>query len=241
MGVLEQQDGAVSLSFRIKCTLPATSLSRHGVVGALDVFHMYLCSSTHLVKVPPQLNSGVVVQVLHHNHAVGIECANWRSLPISIRTWSIAQGRVVIKMEVALQHALDIYMVLSEISKVHKDLGDTLSESVKGAAAMGGSTFTGAVAGALVGGPIGMIAGGAIGFAGGATYAAATTKTFKPLHKVLGEMSSEDKKKLVEAAKVIIQRRSINLAQQIVGKYGSEFARTFLIDVYNEFSGKKIG
>ena len=136
---------------------------------------------------------------------------------------------------------MDVYMVLCEISKVHEDLGDTLTESVKGAATMGGSTFTGAMAGALVGGPIGMIAGGAIGFAGGAAYAAATTKTFKPLHKVLSEMSKEDKKKLVEAAKVIIQRKSINLVQQIVGKYGSQFARTFLIDVYNEFSGKTIG
>ena len=134
-----------------------------------------------------------------------------------------------------------MYMVLCEISKVHKDLGDTLSESVKGATAMGGSTFTGAMAGALVGGPIGMIAGGAIGFAGGAAYAAATTKTFKPLHQVLSEMSNEEKKKLVEAAKIIIQRKSINLAHQIVGKYTSEFARTFLIDVYNEFSGKTIG
>ena len=140
-----------------------------------------------------------------------------------------------------MEVALDVYMVLCEISKAHEDLGDTLSESVKGAAAMGGSTFTGAMAGALVGGPIGMIAGGAIGFAGGAAYVAANVKTFKPLHKVLSEMSNEDKKKLVEAAKVMIQRKSINLAQQIVGKYSTEFARTFLIDVYNEFSGKTIG
>lgn len=132
-------------------------------------------------------------------------------------------------------------MVLNEISKAHKDLGDTLSESVKGAAAMGGSTFTGALTGALVGGPIGMIAGGAIGFAGGATYAAATSKSFKPLHQVLSEMNSEDKRRLVAAARVIVERKGIDLAQQIIGKYGSEFARTFLIDVYNEFSGKTIG
>ena len=141
----------------------------------------------------------------------------------------------------ALAYAYDIYEILSEISKVNNDLGETLSQSVKGAAAMGGSTFTGALTGALIGGPAGMIAGGAIGFFGGAAYAAGNTKNFKPLHQILGEMSREDKKKLVEAAKRIIERKGIDLAHQIVGKYGSQFARTFLIDVYNEFSGKTVG
>ena len=139
-----------------------------------------------------------------------------------------------------MEYVLDIYEILSEISKANQDLGDTLSESVKGAAAMGGSAFTGAVAGGLIGGPIGMIVGGSIGFAGGATYAAANTKSFKPLHQVLSEMNKEDRKKLVEAAKTIIQRKGIDLAQQVVGKYGSQFARMFLIDAYNEFSGKTI-
>ena len=139
-----------------------------------------------------------------------------------------------------MEVAFDIYMILSEISKANNDLGETLSESVKGATAMGGSTFTGALAGALIGGPVGMIAGGAIGFAGGATYAAANTKNFKPLHQILGEMTNKDREKLVEAAKKIIQRKGIDLAHQVIGKYGSQFARTFLIDVYNEFSGKTV-
>ena len=140
-----------------------------------------------------------------------------------------------------MEVAYDIYVVLSEISKVNNDLGETLSESVKGAAAMGGSAFTGALTGALIGGPVGMIAGGTIGFVGGAAYAAANTKNFKPLHEILGEMSREDKEKLVEAAKKIIERKGIDLAHQIIGKYGSQLARTFLIDVYNEFSGKTVG
>ncbi len=137
--------------------------------------------------------------------------------------------------------AYDIYVILCDISKVNNDLGDTLSESVKGAAAMGGSTFTGALTGALIGGPAGMIAGGAIGFFGGAAYAASNTKNFKPLHQVLDEMSREDKEKLIQAAKRIIARKGIDLAHQVIGKYGSQFARTFLIDVYNEFSGKTVG
>lgn len=140
-----------------------------------------------------------------------------------------------------MEVAYDVYQILSEISKVNKDLGETLSESVKGAAAMGGSAFTGALTGALVGGPVGMIAGGAIGFVGGAAYAAANTKNFKPLHQVFEGMSREDKEKLVEAAKRIIERKGIDLAHQIIGKYGSQFARTFLIDAYNEFSGKTVG
>lgn len=140
-----------------------------------------------------------------------------------------------------MEVAFDIYMILSEISKANNDLGETLSESVKGAAAMGGSTFTGALTGALIGGPVGMIAGGAIGFFGGAAYAAGNTKNFKPLHQILSEMTREDREKLVEAAKRIIQRKGVDLAHQVIGKYGSQFARTFLIDVYNEFSGKTVG
>ena len=132
----------------------------------------------------------------------------------------------------------DIYFVLEEISKVNQNLGDTLNGSVKGAAAMGGSTFTGALGGGLVGGPIGMIVGGAIGFAGGATYAAANTKSFKPLYQVMSEMTDEEKRRLVKAAEVILQKKGIDIARQIIGDYGSEFARNFLIDVYGEFSGK---
>ena len=144
----------------------------------------------------------------------------------------------IIKMAVSIT---DIYFVLEEISKVNQDLGDTLNESVKGAAAMGGSTFTGALGGGLVGGPIGMIVGGAIGFAGGATYAAANTKSFKPLYQVMSEMTDEEKRRLVKAAEVILQKKGINIARQIIGDYRSEFARKFLIDVYGEFSGKTIG
>ena len=137
-----------------------------------------------------------------------------------------------------MEVALDVYTVLCEISKAHTDLGITVSESMKGATAMGGSTFTGALAGALVGGPVGMIAGGAIGFAGGATYAAATVKKFKPLHQVLREMTAEDKQRLVEAAKVIIARRGIHLANQIGVNYASEFAKEFLEAVFSEFNQK---
>ena len=144
----------------------------------------------------------------------------------------------------------DIFFVLEEISKANQDLGATLNESVKGAAAMGGSTFTGALGGStftgalgggLVGGPVGMIVGGAIGFAGGAAYVAANTKSFKPLYQVMREMTDEEKRRLVKAAEVILQKKGIDIARQIVGDYGSEFARNFLIDVYGEFSGKTSG
>ena len=139
-----------------------------------------------------------------------------------------------------MEVAFDIYTVLCEISKAHKDLGETINESVKGAAAMGGATFTGALAGGLLGGPVGMIAGGAIGFAGGATYAAANVKSFKPLHQVLSEMTKEDRQRVVEAARVIVTKKGIDLANQIVGKYGSQLAREFLIDVFKELSKDKL-
>ena len=133
----------------------------------------------------------------------------------------------------------DIYSVLEEISKANEDLGDTFNESFKGAAAMGGSTFTGALGGGLVGGPAGMIVGGAIGFAGGATYAAVKTKSFKPLYQVISEMKDKEKRRLVKAAIAIIRRKGIDVARLVVS-YCSEFARKFLIDVYKEFSGKTV-
>ena len=132
--------------------------------------------------------------------------------------------------------AVDLYMVLIEISEANNDLKVTISESVKGAGVMGGSTFTGAVAGGMIGGPLGMIAGGALGFIGGAGYAAANTKSFKPLHEVLSEMNEQDKKRLVAAAIRVIERRGINVAVQIVGRYGTTFAKEFLQTVYSEFA-----
>ena len=131
----------------------------------------------------------------------------------------------------------DIYVVLCEIATVNNDLGDLVYEAMKGATAMGGSAFAGAMAGAVIGGPVGMIAGGAIGFFGGTVYAAATVKKFKPLHQILGEMSIEDKEKLVAVAGSIIQRKGINVVNQIMINYGSQLARDFLIEVYKEFKG----
>ena len=149
---------------------------------------------------------------------------------------AIIRGAVSYQKKMAC--AFDIYQILSEISKANQDLRDTFNESVKGATAMGVSTFVGAVLGGLMGGQKGMFAGGSIGFAGGATYAAANTKSFKSLHQVLSEMNEQDRKKLVEVAIAVIQREGINLTQQVVGKYGSQFARMFLIEVYKEFIGK---
>jgi hypothetical protein len=133
---------------------------------------------------------------------------------------------------------MDVYSILIEISKVNEDLGDTVSESVKGAATMGGSAFSGALAGGLLGGPVGMIAGATVGFAGSVLYTAANTKPFKPLHQVIQEMNDQDKKKLVKVAMKIIERKGIDLARQIIGNYGSQIARTLLTDVYDEFSKK---
>ena len=102
---------------------------------------------------------------------------------------------------------------------------------------MGGSTFLGALIGGLIGGKEGMLLGGAIGGAGG-IYAAANTKSFKPLHEVLSGMNQEEKMKLVATAKRILRRKGIDLSYQIVGNYGSQFAREFLLAVCEEFSGK---
>ena len=136
--------------------------------------------------------------------------------------------------------AYDVFEILIEISEANQDLKVTINEIVKGASAMGGSTFVGAGIGGLFG-PTGMIVGGAIGFLSGAAYAGTTTKNFKPLHEILAKMNQEDKDKLVEAAKRVIKRKSISLTTQIIGKYGSEFARAFLIDVYKEYSGGNVG
>lgn len=149
----------------------------------------------------------------------------------------------------------DIYEILCEISKVNPDLentinktttgvammgaptglGNTINEATKGATAMGVSTLIGAAVGGLIGGPMGVIIGGAIGFISGTGYADTNTKVFKPLPQVLGEMSREDKAKLVEVAIRIIRRNGINVAQQLIGQYGTQFAKDFLIKVYKEF------
>ena len=130
---------------------------------------------------------------------------------------------------------VDIFSVLYEIAKVNNDLKITIEESVNGAAAMGGSALLGALVGGLLGGRNGMITGGAIGFGGGAAYTAANAKPFKPIYQVLSEMTKEDRQRVVEAAKVIITRKGIDLANQIVGKYGSQFAREFLEAVIREW------
>ena len=83
-----------------------------------------------------------------------------------------------------------------------------------------------------------MITGGAIGFGGGAAYAAANAKPFKPIYQVLSEMTKEDRQRVVEAAKVIIMRNGIDLANQIIGKYGSQLAREFLEAVIREWKNK---
>lgn len=137
-----------------------------------------------------------------------------------------------------MEVAYDICTILYEISQVHEDLGDTITESLKGATAMGGSSFSGALVGGLVAGPVGMIVGGAIGMAAGATYAAANVKSFKPLHQVISEMTVDDKRRLKEAAKLIIQRHGIDIATQIIGHYESQLARSFLVDVFKEFKGQ---
>ncbi len=103
---------------------------------------------------------------------------------------------------------------------------------------MGSSTLLGALIDGLIGGKDGMVLGGAIGCAGGASYAAANTKSFKPLHEVLSGMNQEEKMKLVATAKRILRRKGIDLSYQIVGNYGSQFAREFLLAVCEEFSGK---
>ena len=134
--------------------------------------------------------------------------------------------------------ARDIFTVLCDIANADPDLGTTVTEVVKGATAMAGSTFVSAMIGGLIGGPIGMIVGGSIGFAGGATYAAVTVKKFKPFHQILGEMNEEEQEKLVAAALVIIAKKGIDLAVHIGVNYTSVFAKKFLQDVYDEFIRK---
>ena len=133
-----------------------------------------------------------------------------------------------------------IFSVLLEISEANNDLKLTITESAKGAMAMGGSTSAGAMAGGLLGGPPGMIVGGFLGFMFGANYAINNVQNFKPLWQVLSEMSEEDKTKLEATAVLVIQREGINFANDIVQSCGSTIARQFLISVYEEFSGKKL-
>lgn len=132
------------------------------------------------------------------------------------------------------------FEVLEEIARVNNDLGLTIKETVKGAAAMGGGAGAGAITGALIGGPIGMFVGGAIGYALGTGVAYKNMKTFKSLREVLKELNDEDKKKMLEIAIRILEERGIILATQIVGHYGSETARDFLVLVYEGFSGKRL-
>ena len=133
-----------------------------------------------------------------------------------------------------------IFSVLLEIAEAHDDLKLTITESTKGAMAMGGSTSAGAMAGGLLGGPPGMIVGGLVGFVFGANYASSNAEKFKPLWQVLKDMSKEEQTKLVKAAKKVIQQKGIDLANDIAWRCGSSFARNFLISVYEEFSGKKL-
>jgi len=139
-----------------------------------------------------------------------------------------------------MQAAYDIFEILYEISQANPDLRVTLSEVSRGAGAMGLCTAVGAAIGGLINGREGMIAGASAGFAGGTAYAIATTNDFKPLHKILAEMSPEDEEKLVKAAKRVIRKKAINLTTQIIGRYGSEYAKAFLIETYKEFSGKNV-
>ena len=129
----------------------------------------------------------------------------------------------------------EILHIILEIAEAHEDLGLTVNESVKGAAAIGGSAGAGALTGALLGGPVGMIVGGGIGYLCGAGVASATTSSFKPLHVVLSEMSDRDKKKLVKAARRVIERRGINIARQIVDNYASQFCKTLMEQILAEY------
>ncbi len=128
-----------------------------------------------------------------------------------------------------------IFSILKEISSAHPDLGITIDETVKGAITMGGSTGAGAMVGGLLGGPVGMFAGSAVGYALGSLAAANNVKSFKPLWKVLSDMSQEEETKLVAIAKRVILREGIILA----GNYGSQVAKNFLATVYQELTGIK--
>ncbi len=132
------------------------------------------------------------------------------------------------------------FEVLEEIAKANNDLGLTLKEGVKGAAAMGGGAAAGAMAGAMVAGPPGMLIGGATGFIFGSAAAYNNMKPFKPLWEVLKELNPEDKQKLVQVGKKVLQEKGIDLANQIVGMYGGQVASDFLRLVYEEFSGVKL-
>ena len=105
---------------------------------------------------------------------------------------------------------------------------------------MGGGAAAGAMAGGLLGGPVGMIFGGAAGFICGSGAAYNNMKVFKLLWEVLEELNREDKRKLVEIGKRVLQEKGINLAYEIIGMYGGQVARTFLGLVYEEFSGVKL-
>ena len=91
------------------------------------------------------------------------------------------------------------------------------------------------MAGGLLGGPAGVLLGGGVGFVWGALTTAKNMQSFKPLHQVLSEMDAKDKKKLVQAAMNVIERRGINIARQIVGNYASQFCKTLMQQILKEF------
>ncbi len=131
------------------------------------------------------------------------------------------------------------FEVLEEIAKANSDLGLTIREGMKGAAAMGGGAAAGAMVGILAG-PPGMLFGGIVGFGFGFIAAAQNMNSFKPLWEVLGQLNPANKQKLVEVGKKVLQEKGINLASHIVGMYGSQVARAFLGIVFEEFSGRKV-
>ncbi len=132
------------------------------------------------------------------------------------------------------------FEVLQEIAKANNDLGLTVKETMKGAAAMGGGAATGAMVGGMLGGPVGMFVGGGLGYFFGSGIAANNMQTFKPLWEVLQGMNAVERHNLVQVGKRLLQEKGIHLATQIVGNYGGQVARHFLHLVYEECSGQKL-
>ena len=125
-------------------------------------------------------------------------------------------------MEAALLKLTFDYLL--EIAKANPDLKKTVTEVLQGTTVTGGCVAVGG----LLAGPPGLVIGGLIGF----LVTALTTDNFKSLPQIMQDMSREDKQKLVDTAKHILMRQTLETATKILTNASSDAAKEFVKIVF---------